>query len=404
MLHLHFGAGRLGLGLIAPFFRTGDSQLHILNRATSGAKPTGSTALSSERRNELLRDHPEKHYVIAPPGNKGPAPEQVRYDGFTTYDDDSAASVVRAIVESSPACKTCVLVTASVLKAENYRPILGALDLLASMREQGELGPLFLVACENTIGAHEVLADPGHADAVSERVRREVVCVHALVDRMCVGLEEYRSGPFPTVLVRAEEYGSVKLELSDETGELQRILQGSRVEWSRHVATEKQIKSWLLNGSHWLIALAAFQETKGNRELTLNEYLRARPERENFAREVMTEMREGVGAILRHEPEFAEFVRDVDPDRYLEGAAEAILDRFLETEDPITRILARFKAPSPEALTTIDAFSKRFADRVDGPIIAYEAERGIPPAAATHSVQSLVRLLASGTFIDARRG
>lgn len=54
MLHLHFGAGRLGLGLIAPAFRTSGSELHLLNRAVSGDKATGGTSLGSERRNALL--------------------------------------------------------------------------------------------------------------------------------------------------------------------------------------------------------------------------------------------------------------------------------------------------------------------------------------------------------------
>jgi hypothetical protein len=38
---------------------------------------------------------------------------------------------------------------------------------------------------------------------------------------------------------------------------------------------------------------------------------------------------------------------------------------------------------------------------VDEPMRAFESEHGTVPAAATHSVQSLLRLLASGTFIDA---
>lgn len=61
MMHLHFGTGRLGLGLVAPFFQTPGSQLHLLNRATSGTNATGATALSPERRNRLLQSHPEQH-------------------------------------------------------------------------------------------------------------------------------------------------------------------------------------------------------------------------------------------------------------------------------------------------------------------------------------------------------
>ncbi len=43
MLHIHFGAGRLGLGLVAPFFQRPGSELHLLNRAVSGTNATGST-------------------------------------------------------------------------------------------------------------------------------------------------------------------------------------------------------------------------------------------------------------------------------------------------------------------------------------------------------------------------
>ncbi len=36
------------------------------------------------------------------------------------------------------------------------------------------------------------------------------------------------------------------------------------------MATEKQLKSWLLNGSHWLLALEAFEESHGDKELRLD--------------------------------------------------------------------------------------------------------------------------------------
>lgn len=402
-MHIHFGAGRLGLGLVAPFFQGPGSELYLLNRAVSGSKETGSTALTSQRRNELLQNNPEKFYVIRDPGTCASGRHVVRYDGFFAYDDDTVGDITRSILAKSTRKQAGVIVTASVLKACNYCAVLQALALLAEAREQGSIGPLFFVACENTLSAHDVFQDCDLIDLISGPARRHVTCVHALVDRMCVGLEEDRSGPHPTVLVRAEQYGSVKLELGPETEALMEKLAGTRVEFSRHVAVEKQVKSWLLNGSHWLIALAAFQESQGNRELKLNEFLRETPERERFASTVMKEMRDGVAAILRGRAQYTEFVRDIDPDQYLDGAARAIIDRFLTNEDPITRILARFQAPSPGSLTTIEAFSKRFSDRVDEPINAYEADKGVPPLAAMHSMRSLVRLIASGSFINAPR-
>src|SRR4028118_1987204 len=60
MLHIHFGAGRLGLGLVVPFFQTARSETFIVNRAVSTAKSTGGTALEPRRRNELLGGNPHR--------------------------------------------------------------------------------------------------------------------------------------------------------------------------------------------------------------------------------------------------------------------------------------------------------------------------------------------------------
>lgn len=400
MLHIHFGTGRLGLGLVAPFFQTPGSELYLLNRSVSGSKATGSTAMTSERRNQLLQDQPEKSYIIQELGFGGDGRRVVHYDGFFTYDDENAERITKSIIDASKQKQQGVIVTASVLKVENYGAIVQALNVLAGMRKQGQLGPVFLVACENTVSANEVLAHPDLTGLISEEVLHQVVCVHALVDRMCVELEEDQQDGHPTVLVKVEQYGSLKLELSAEADELMELLDGSRIEFSRHVAVEKQIKSWLLNGSHWLIALAAYEESQGDRNLKLNEFLSEKPEREQFAASVLQEMREGVAAILRGQPQYAEFVGEVDIDDYLEQASKAILERFLTNEDPIVRILARFQAPSAESLTSIQAFSKRFGDRVDEPISAYEADRGSAPPAAMHSMHSLVRLIAAGSFIN----
>src|SRR3954471_8496774 len=88
MLHIHFGAGRLGLGLIAPFFQKTGSELYLLNRAVSGTNPTGSTGLSPQRRNELLQDHPERHYFIRKPAGDDSDRQVVRYDRFFEHGED----------------------------------------------------------------------------------------------------------------------------------------------------------------------------------------------------------------------------------------------------------------------------------------------------------------------------
>jgi hypothetical protein len=364
----------------------------------SDDRATGATALAPGRRNQILGENPDRRYVIRPPGSSDSAAELVRYDSFHAYTDDSVEAVIRAQAEVPAREGAVFLVTASVLRVENYAPILRALDTLAALSPEI---PIFLIAGENAFSADDVLRQAPHAAALSREGRARIVAVPALVDRMCVGLEEDRSGPHPAVLVRAEQYGSMKLELNPDTEALVELCRGSRVEFSRHVAVEKQIKSWLLNGTHSLIALSAFQAAAGDPELRLDTYL-AQPAHAHFAAEVMTEMREGVAALLRQDPRYAAFRTDVDVEDYLDGAARSILQRFHETQDPITRILARFQAPTSEAVHTVESFSRRFADRVDGPMRAYEELHGTVPPAASHSIQDLLRLIASGMFVDAR--
>ena len=402
MLHIHFGAGRVGLGLIAPAFQTENSELYLFNRAVSGANATGSTALGSERRNELLGAGEAKRYFIEKPGASAADRKVVTYDDFITYEAETVEQRIHEIMHRSRGAAAGVIVSASILALENYSPVIGALNLLAKRRaEDGGIGRIYFVACENTLSAPAIYRDDTVLPLVTEDTLRYVTCVHALVDRMCVGLEEVATDDGRAVLVRAEDYGSVKLELKADTEDLVELCRGSEVEFSRHVDTEKQIKSWLLNGTHWLIALDAFEKSHGDQGMKLNEFISANPRRLEFARTAMREMQEGVAILLRSDDKFREFVEDVDVDAYLDGAASAILRRFCSTEDPITRILARFRAPTPDSIDTIVSFSKRFADRVDGPMQAYEARNGVMPPAASRGVVSLMRLVARGSFITA---
>jgi hypothetical protein len=403
MLHMHFGAGRLGLGLVVPAFQAPATESVILNRAVSSANATGSTALGAERRNLLLRDNPDSTYHLRILDGTAARTERVRYAGFQTYGDGDLTARTRAIAASSEAKRQGVMVTASVLKRENYGPIIEALTALAEMREAGDpVGPIFLVACENMVSAEEVLDDPDLVGPDATLLRRHVTPVAALVDRMCVALEEDASGSAPTVCVRTEPYASLKLALGPDTEVLRDLCAGSLITFGRHLEIEKQIKGWLLNGTHWLIALRAFQASGGDRAMKLNEFIAASPEERRHAIAVMDEMREGVALLLRQDPAYADFVRDVDVNAYLAGAATAILQRFFSTEDPITRILARFQTPLPGDPTLIEAFSTRFADRINGPLGAYEAAKGVLPPAASRGLLSLLHLVQSGTFIDAR--
>jgi hypothetical protein len=404
MLHVHFGAGRLGLGLVAPFFEKPSSELYLLNRSRSSANETGSTELSPERKKELLRGNPDHYYGIQTPGEQPGVRDAVRFTEFQGYDDQDVEKIAGQIAEQSAAKRDGVVVTASIVSASNYSPVVRVLNTLANKKHAGApIGSMFLVPCENTVNAPEVFGDSAVCDLVSPETHRYVKCVPALVDRMCVGLEEYSDGsagmPRPIVLVRAEEYGSLKLQVQPETEELIDVCSGSRIEFSRYLEVEKEIKGWLLNGTHWLIALTAFETVNGDTGLKLNEFL-ADPKNRQFAADVLHEMRDGIEIMLLHNPKYADFVREIPPGEYLDGACQAILRRFCSTEDTLARILARFRRPSPNDSTTLEKFVRRFLDRVDPALTAYEQEKGTVPIAANHGLRSLHRLVGSGTFVD----
>ena len=214
MLHIHFGTGRLGLGLVAPFFQKPGAELHLLNRGESGSNATGETRLDARRRNELLHNQ-QKQYVIQSPSGGGSVQEKevretVRYDGFHLYDGDSIGPIIRTILAGSLGKAQAVVVTASVLTAENYGPVVDALNVICEAKEGGQpVGDVYLVACENTLGAEEVLRHVKICPKLSESTKRHVRCVAALVDRMCVGIEEHPGGTpsvtEPAVAVQAEE-------------------------------------------------------------------------------------------------------------------------------------------------------------------------------------------------------
>jgi hypothetical protein len=407
MLHIHFGPGRLGLGLVAPFFKTESSELFLLNRASSGSNPTGSTALGASRRNELLQNHPKKIYLIDTPNGSGAKEvtsprEQVHYNGFFAFEDDTVSETIEQILNNSREKAKAIIVTGSVLTAKNYAPVVEALNVITRTKAEqpDSIGPVYLVACENTVSAYEVLQHDDLAGQIEQQTHDHVRCVHALVDRVCVELEEVMFEGEPTVLARAEEYGSLKLELSPNTEALPDMLKGSRIEFSHHLDVEKEIKSWLLNGSHWLIALTAFQEAGGDTQLKLNDFINSHPNHELYASEVISEMRDGIEALLRSEARYKSFVEEVDVTEYLNGAASAILARFKANDDTIARILARFRAPTPEEVTTVQSFIDRFMGRIEPPLMAYQAEHGTPPKSATQGIFNLFRLQASGTYVD----
>src|SRR3954447_4978602 len=157
MLHLHFGAGRLGLGLAAPFFRKPGSDLILLNRMNSSPNPTGDAGITPARKLELLKNNPQRRYAIQCP-TSGSLLEKVHYTEFYAYEDGDVQDVVEKVVSDSSFGDTGAVVTASVVSAANYISVVQALNTLAGMMEgRGSSKKIFLVPCENTVSADDIL-------------------------------------------------------------------------------------------------------------------------------------------------------------------------------------------------------------------------------------------------------
>ena len=124
MLHIHFGAGRLGLGLVAPFFRKPGSELYLLNRAVSGNNATGAhgpepgpaqRAAPGPPRAPLL--HPG---AVRP---RTPSARRSRYDGFFAFEPGRRRGDHPLDRPATPPAKRAgVVVTASILDARELRP------------------------------------------------------------------------------------------------------------------------------------------------------------------------------------------------------------------------------------------------------------------------------------------
>ena len=125
-----------------------------------------STGLSPARRNELLRDHPERHYFIQKPAGSDSDRQVVRYDRFFPFEQGEVAEIVRSIARESSGKEAGVVVTASILDAASYGPVVEALNALSRMKEEGDdrsAGSTWSPA-RTPLTAHEVFED--------ERLRR----------------------------------------------------------------------------------------------------------------------------------------------------------------------------------------------------------------------------------------
>jgi hypothetical protein len=96
--------------------------------------------------------------------------------------------VVEKAVADSPLGDTGAVVTASVVSAANYVSVVQALNTLAGMMEAAEVRRRFFLSLAKTPSARTTRR---FAHRLTGEARRTVRGAQALVDRMCVALNEF---------------------------------------------------------------------------------------------------------------------------------------------------------------------------------------------------------------------
>ncbi|MGI4856649.1 MAG: hypothetical protein ACRYHA_06955 [Janthinobacterium lividum] len=430
------------MGLIAPYMRTADSELVLFNRGAPGSpsakaawpvdtpsqtfdspltEPDPVMPAATAVRNALLADGASRadgeapYYLVAhSDGHDQRVRHRVRYNRFFTYGDD-IDTLIGKVLEQSRQKHKGVIVSGALMQVRHYAGVVRALNVLRGANETSDpaahdddatqvpekrIGRLYFVACENMFSAADVLADKAFAEMLGTPGQRPIHCVTALVDRICSRMDRCMANGRERLLVTTESYGKLTLHEHGDQTTLAEMLAGSKVTFSKHLETEREIKGWLLNGSHLLIALTAFRETKGDMDLKLNEFIADSTMHRYFAGEIITEMRDGVEAILESDPTYASFRHDVDISAYLDKAAACILSRFAHNEDSVTRILKRFRAPTEDDLLAVQTFVGILLRKIERPLHAYAEKFGVPPKASTEALVNVLRLQASATYAN----
>jgi len=79
-------------------------------------------------------------YIVQQSAEEGVQRHMVHYNGFFEYADDNIEGVIRSIIDGSRQHRDGIVVTASVIVAANYRPVLRALQATGFTHLTGQRG------------------------------------------------------------------------------------------------------------------------------------------------------------------------------------------------------------------------------------------------------------------------
>lgn len=238
-VHLHFGPGALGLGLVAPGAAGADSfALHIVGRpaASDDARVRNDSMLESQAWLTCPWDEMDARTLGA---------ASVRRATSVQFAD------VRAIGAEMFAGCDAALITFAIRHVDGLANLMPALvDLAATLADRNL--PVAVVQCENDPG-------PSWPDVRSRFETTSVECLESMVDRVCPRLVMVEG----RVVVYHEAYSHWAIEapraeplraMIDQLASAADV----RIEQVPDIAAIRERKRLLVNGTDILLGLAAF--------------------------------------------------------------------------------------------------------------------------------------------------
>lgn len=347
-VHVHIGPGALGLGLIGPVSR--DAGLRLVLAGSSSRESWPVAAAIGDTGGYTLR-HPV-----------GATPSHVPVD--QVIDLDQSGALRDALCDRS-----ALLLTTPVTQSglDQLVPLME--DALAARAACGFEAPLFVVACENTLGAvYSELAASGVAGATF---------IGAVVDRIC----EPPALDGQAVQLWTEEYGTWHLERTSSSGDLEQALSAvPQVDFVDHFAAVRLRKLYLVNGAHLVAALHAWDQGE--------------PFMHHFVQSAF-----GQDLLRRALEESSDALAFRHPNAFLEGDlrnfSHEILTRFGTHPYTVANVLRNRLRP-----TELRSYLTGLAEKVVAPALRFLEQWSSPPPVLTQAVYVAVNLVAQGRFVQ----
>jgi mannitol-1-phosphate/altronate dehydrogenase len=364
--HLHIGAGRLGLGLVAAAAAQSGLEVIIAVEASPRGASTKNAMLAESRR-----------FIVVPPDETEAV--EIKIQSVVQYGEPSVEAEIRDII----ADPHTVLVTTAV--GDNLPHIVPLLTrLLLHRHHAGIASPLFIIAAENTRNSlwlrEQIEQRLANAGVISTTVLQFVVFVPCVVDRVCKNIST-ATGEV-RVAVEAEADWLVA-DLRDELGRsLESYLSPDRgsIRFQTDVLPFWRRKIYLLNGPHLLLAMLANVEG----HIFLDDYLRSESGRIALDR-VFAECK----LIFRAEDDY---FSEAEVDKLIESNKL----RFLASNDLVARVLSRFREESD-----IVNFFRDFHSKVGSPALAYLVKVGGDLPTILLSLLHMISRISANRYVGA---